>query len=147
MTRTFPARSFPLLAGAALLASLALATPGRAASAYYQDFGGATGMRSMVNDFVNRVTADPRISAYFTHTNIPALKAALTTQFCHLEGGGCPFNMNMHAVHQSLGVTQAAFNALANDLTMTMDAHHVPMAAQNNLLAKLAAMEPQVVTK
>lgn len=142
MTKTFSA-----FAGAAVLASLALVAPARAATSHYQEFGGEPGMHSMVNDFVNRVTADPRISAYFIHTNIPALKAALANQFCHLEGGGCPFNMNMHTVHQSLGVTQAAFNALANDLTITMDNHHIPMAAQNDLLAKLAAMEPQVVTK
>jgi hemoglobin len=140
-------KTLPVFAGTAALACLVLVTPARATTSYYQEFGGAAGMRSMVNDFVNRVTADPRISNYFTHTNIPALKAALTTQFCNLEGGGCPFNMDMHAVHQSLGVTQAAFNALANDLTITMDNHHIPMAAQNNLLAKLAAMEPQVVTK
>ncbi|EQD65949.1 Cyanoglobin, partial [mine drainage metagenome] len=80
-------------------------------------------------------------------TSIPALKAALTIQFCNLEGGGCKFNMNMHAIHANLGVTQAAFNALASDLTRTMDQHHIPMTAQNNLLAKLAAMEPEIVTK
>ncbi|HQT84946.1 MULTISPECIES: group I truncated hemoglobin [Acidiphilium] len=136
-----------VFAGTAILAGVVLIAPARAATSHYQEFGGAPGMSSMVNDFVNRVTSDPRIRAYFTHTNIPALKAALTNQFCNLEGGDCPFDMNMHTVHQSLGVTQAAFNALANDLTITMDNHHVPMDAQNNLLAKLAAMEPQVVTK
>jgi hemoglobin len=114
---------------------------------YYQQFGGDTGMRSLVDAFVNRVVADPRIGAYFKHTNIPALKAALTVQFCHLEGGNCAFSMNMHAVHAHLGVTQAAFNALANDLYITMDRRMIPIAAQNNLLAKLAAMEPQVVTR
>lgn len=136
-----------VFAGTAILAGVALIAPARAATSHYQEFGGGPGMSSMVNDFVNRVKVDPRIRTYFTHTNIPALKAALTNQFCNLEGGDCPFNMNMHTVHQSLGVTQAAFNALANDLTITMDNHHIPMDAQNNLLAKLAAMEPQVVTK
>ncbi len=140
-------KTVSMLAGAGLAVGIAFLAPAYAATSYYQEFGGAPGMRSMVNDFVNRVTADPRIKGYFIHTNIPALKAALTNQFCNLEGGGCTFNMNMHTVHQSLGVTQAAFNALANDLTITMDNHNVPMAAQNNLLAKLAAMEPQVVTK
>lgn len=140
-------RTTSFLAAAAALASIAVVPPARAATSYYQQFGGASGMHSMVNDFVNRVTSDPRISAYFTHTNIPALKAALTRQFCMLEGGGCTFDMSMRKVHKGLGVTQAAFNALANDLTITMDKHDVPMAAQNNLLAKLAAMEPQVVRK
>ncbi|MHB1813611.1 MAG: group I truncated hemoglobin [Steroidobacteraceae bacterium] len=130
-----------------LAAGLAFSPVSSASTSYFQQFGGMAGMRSMVNDFVNRVTADPRIAAYFAHTSIPALKAALTIQFCNLEGGGCKFNMNMHAIHANLGVTQAAFNALASDLTRTMDQHHIPMPAQNNLLAKLAAMEPEIVTK
>jgi hemoglobin len=114
---------------------------------YYAQFGGAAGMRALVNAFVNRVVIDPRISAYFRSTSIPALKAALTLQFCQLEGGNCKFSMSMHAVHAQLGVTQAAFNALANDLYLTMDRRAIPIAAQNNLLAKLAAMEPQIVTR
>lgn len=140
------ARQLRSVTFAVLLTLPALAAQAGTAN-YYQQFGGAAGMRSMVNAFVNRVISDPRISAYFTHTNIPALKAALTIQFCHLEGGHCAFSMNMHAVHARLGVTQAAFNALANDLYITMDERRIPIAAQNNLLAKLAAMEPQIVTK
>lgn len=145
MVKLFPPR-LRIATFAALLALPALAAQAGNAN-YYQQFGGAAGMRALVNSFVNRVVADPRISAYFIHTNIPALKAALTLQFCHLEGGKCPFSMNMHTVHARLGVTQAAFNALANDLNVTMDARRIPVAAQNNLLAKLAAMEPQIVTK
>lgn len=131
---------------AALLA-LPVLTAQAANAGYYADFGGAPGMRSLVSAFIDRVVADPRISGYFRHTNIPALKAALAIQFCHLEGGHCAFSMNMHAVHAQLGVTQAAFNALANDLYVTMDRRRIPIAAQNDLLAKLAAMEPQIVTK
>ncbi len=139
--------------GAMLAMGIAAGVTGIAAGAraggmgYFPQFGGAGGMRALVNAFVNRVVADPRISAYFAHANIPALKAALTNQFCQLEGGKCTFAMNMHTVHEHLGVTQAAFNALANDLYITMDRRGIPIAAQNNLLAKLAAMEPQVVTK
>jgi len=137
--------STTLLSGV-LAAGLAFSPVSSASTSYFQQFGGIAGTRSMVNDFVNRASADPR-AAYFAHTSIPALKAALTIQFLQSQGGGCKFNMNMHAIHANLGVTQAAFNALASDLTRTMDQHHIPMAAQNNLLAKLAAMEPEIVTK
>ena len=118
-----------------------------AAARYIQDFGGKPGMTVIVNDFVNNVLGDPRINFYFKTTNIPALKAGLTQQFCKLEGGGCSFDLSMKAIHQNLGITQAAFNALAEDLMKSMNAHDVPQVAQNNLVAKLAAMEPRVVTK
>ena len=136
--------------GVSILGALVVLSAGSAQGAdanYYAQFGGTPGMRALVNAFVNRVVIDPRISAYFRRTSIPALKAALTLQFCQLEGGNCQFSMSMHAVHAQLGVTQAAFNALANDLYLTMDRRAIPIAAQNNLLAKLAAMEPQIVTR
>lgn len=136
--------AYAAVAASGLLGALPTA---HAAMSYFHDFGGKPGMTVIVNDFVDNVLADPRISYYFKTTNIPALKAALTQQFCKLEGGGCSFDMSMKAIHQNLGVTQAAFNALAEDLMKSMNAHNVPQAAQNNLVAKLAAMEPRVVTK
>ncbi|NNM57105.1 group 1 truncated hemoglobin [Acidocella sp.] len=119
----------------------------RASTSYYNAFGRKQGLNTVVGDFLNNVLADSRIKAYFTNANIPALHAALVTQFCMLEGGPCEFNENMKTVHQNLGVTDAAFNALAEDLQKSMVYHNIPLAAQNNLLAKLAPMEKGIVTK
>ncbi|GBQ29918.1 group I truncated hemoglobin [Acidiphilium acidophilum] len=137
-----------LLTGAITLAiGLAAATPAQAASSYYHDFGGKPGITALINQFVGNVAADKRINFYFAHTNIPALKAALVEQVCNLEGGPCTFDMSMRAIHKNMGVTQNAFNALAEDMIHAMDEQQIPTAAQNNLLAKLAAMEPEIVTK
>jgi hemoglobin len=75
------------------------------------------------------------------------LHASLVNQFCMLEGGPCTFHENMKTAHQSLGITEAAFNALAEDLQKSMMVHQIPLTAQNDLLGKLAAMEKDVVTK
>lgn len=115
---------------------------------YYERFGGKPGIKAVVNSFIGYVIADHRISGYFAHTDIPALKAALTDQFCQEEGGPCKYNgPSMSQVHQSLGVTEGAFNALVADLIKGMDHQHIPLAAQNNLLSKLAPMESQIVTR
>ncbi|HQT87682.1 MAG TPA: group 1 truncated hemoglobin [Acidiphilium sp.] len=135
------------VAGALLALTPVLSTPARASTGYYQQFGSRPGTTALINRFVGNVLADSRINFYFAHTNIPALKAALVNQVCNLEGGGCPFNMNMHTIHENMGVTQAAFNALAEDMIRALDEQQIPVAAQNNLLAKLAAMEPEIVTK
>ncbi len=136
-----------MIAASTLAMAPIIATPAHASSTYFNEFGGRPGITALINTFVGNVTADNRINFYFAHTNIPALKAALVNQVCNLEGGGCPFNMNMRAIHAHMGVTQAAFNALAEDMIRAMDKEHIPTAAQNNLLAKLAAMGPEIVTK
>ena len=119
----------------------------RASTSYYNAFGQKQGLNAVVGDLLRNVLADNRIKAYFTNANIPALHAALVTQFCMLEGGPCEFNENMKTAHQSLGVTDAAFNALAEDLQKSMMLHNIPLPAQNDLLAKLAPMEKEIVTK
>lgn len=119
-----------------------------AQGSYYQQFGEKAGIKAVVNSFVGYVAADHRISHYFAHTNIPALKSALTNQFCQEEGGPCTYNgPSMSQVHQGLGVTESAFNALVDDLIKGMNHQHIPLDAQNNLLAKLAPMESQIVTR
>jgi len=136
-----------LIAAATLGAAALSPYAAQADTSYYSEFGARPGMNAVVKDFLANVLADPRISAYFTNANIPVLDASLVNQFCMLEGGGCTFNENMKAIHQNLGVTQAAFNALAEDLQKSMMAHGVPLPAQNDLLAKLAPMEHDIVTK
>lgn len=119
----------------------------RATTGYYEDFGGKAGITALIDTFVGNVAADRRINFYFAHANIPALKAALVDQVCHLEGGPCAFDMNMKAVHQGMNITENAFNALAEDMIRAMDKEQIPIAAQNNLLAKLAAMGPEIISK
>lgn len=121
--------------------------PSYADSSAYSEFGDRPGMDAVVGDFLTYVLADPRIKAYFTNANIPVLHASLVNQFCMLEGGGCQFDENMKTIHQNLGITQAAFNALAEDLQKSMMQHDIPLTAQNDLLAKLAPMEHDIVTK
>ncbi|MGC9270664.1 group I truncated hemoglobin [Acidiphilium sp.] len=136
-----------MIGATALSIGAATMTPAYATSDDYQAFGGHAGVTALINTFVGNVAGDKRINFYFAHTNIPALKAALVAQVCNLEGGGCPFDMSMRAIHAHMGVTQNAFNALAEDMIRAMDTEQIPTAAQNNLLAKLAAMEPEIVTR
>lgn len=122
-------------------------TLARADASYYHEFGDRAGIHTVITDFLGYVLADDRIKAYFTNANIPVLNASLTNQVCMLEGGPCKFDENMKTVHQNLGVTEAAFNALAEDLQKSMNQHDIPLTAQNDLLSKLAPMKHDIVTK
>jgi hemoglobin len=130
-----------------LVAGSLFATAASAAD-YYSDFGGKAGMTVVTDKFVDRVLQDQRIAGYFAQADIPNLKEQLAIQFCMLLNGPCKYDgPSMQRVHQDMGVTQAAFNSLAEDLIYVMKQQHVPIAAQNALIKKLAPMEHAIVTQ
>jgi len=53
----------------------------------------------------------------------------------------------MRSVHADMGLTKADLNALVENLQAAMREAGVPFAAQNRLLAKLAPMAREVVTR
>ena len=72
----------------------------------------------------------------------------LEEQFCMLSGGPCEYKGEpMAEIHAGLKVTNAQFNALAEDLQMAMERNSVPSHIQNKLVAKLAPMQRTIVTK
>ena len=116
--------------------------------AVYKAFHEKAGIERISNDLVDRAVADPRIGAHFKDTKLARLKHLLSQQFCYLTGGPCDYTGDdMKAVHKTLGLKESDFNALAEDLQLSMDKEGVAFRAQNALLAKLAPMEHTVVTK
>jgi hemoglobin len=49
--------------------------------------------------------------------------------------------------HRDLEITKADFNALVEVLQLAMDARGLPFATQNRLLALLAPLHRQIVTR
>ncbi|HEX8956762.1 MAG TPA: group 1 truncated hemoglobin [Burkholderiaceae bacterium] len=142
-----------LLTGAAVLALAAPAVPTQAAAtpvddSVYQALGGRQGLKSIVEDFLNLVLADDRIKKQFADADMEHLAMRLNEQLCELSGGPCHYGgKDMTSIHADLRITNAQFNALAEDLQSAMEKHHVPAREQNKLLAKLAPMQRSIVTK
>ena len=123
-------------------------TVAETSDAVYQDFGGKDGLRKVVDDFVKIIITDPRIALAFKDSDLERLAAMLNEQFCQLTGGPCKYSgANMRAAHEDMNITNAQFNALAEDLQEAMYKNNIPSRAQNKLLAKLAPMQRDVVTK
>ncbi len=112
----------------------------------YRAFGGHDGLVRVVDDLFVQVDADPRINGFFEKAKRAHTKAMLVEQFCEVTGGGCVYSgKDMGASHRELGITQADFNALVEDLQKAMDQNHVPFTAQNRLLAALAPQSRAIV--
>jgi hemoglobin len=136
------------LACAALVACAPLAGPPEAADATFQGLGGKPGIKKIVAALIPLELSDPRIKDSFADIDMKKIGLGLEDQFCELTGGPCHYTgKDMVEIHDGLNITNAQFNALVEDLQTAMDSVGVPTRFQNKLLAKLAPMQRDVVTK
>jgi hemoglobin len=133
--------------GASVLLAIPLcAVPAPADDGLYQQLGAQPGVAGLVDDFVQRLLADPRMKPFFAEADLPTLRKGLAAQFCEVAGGPCVYDgPGMKKAHSGLDIDRAAFNALVEVLQQTLDARGVPFPVQNRLLAKLAPMHREIV--
>lgn len=114
----------------------------------WKAFHQQAGVDRIVDEMVDRNIADPRIADIFKGQDIVRLRRTLKEQFCYILGGGCTYTgRTMAASHKNLGLQQADFNALVENLQAAMRHEHVAFFAQNAFLAKLAPMERTTVVR
>ena len=112
----------------------------------FRALGGQAGIARIVDDFVPRLVADPRLSEFFRKARREHLEQMLAQQFCQVSGGGCAYTgLPMKLAHQDMDISKGDFNALVEVLQASMDAQGVPFATQNQLLARLAPMHREIV--
>lgn len=125
-----------------------LATPALADDTLFQDLGGQEGLTRIANDTADNFLADDRIKATFDNTNMDRFKKLLAQQFCQVAGGPVAYTgRSMKDSHKALGLDNADFNAVVEDLQKALDKNNIPFATQNRLLARLAPMQHDIVTK
>ncbi len=136
-----------VLAGAALALAAPLPAHAQGSSdTLYQQLGAQPGLVKLMDDFVARLLADPRMAPFFKDVDHPHLKAQLVAQFCEVSGGPCKLKgPDMKKAHAGIDVTKADFNALVEVLQDSMSAQGIPFATQNRLLAKLAPMHRDII--
>ncbi len=122
--------------------------PASAAGTLYDDLGGRDRIVSFTSELVDIAVADERIKAKFDDINLVRLKQRLADQFCQLTGGPEVYKgRGMAESHKGLALRNADFNALVEDLQTAMDHAGIPFFTQNRLLALLAPMQREIVTK
>jgi hemoglobin len=118
-----------------------------ASSALYQALGEKSGLVKLMDDFVPRLQADPRLAEAFKKANVENLKSQLVDQICQVSGGPCEYKgPDMKVAHNNMDITKTDFNALVEVLQKSMDAQGIAFSSQNKLLVKLAPMHRDVIT-
>jgi hemoglobin len=137
---------------------------GPARKALYERLGSSKGLETIVNDFVDRVIADPRVNwerkgvkgGGWLGTRpvewkpdadrVANLKKHLA-QFLALATGGPTIyeGRDIKEVHRGMRITNAEFDAAVGDLQASLDKFGVATDAQKELLAIVESTRPQVV--
>ena len=119
-----------------------------AGTTLFADLGGSSGIDRIVDEAVSLWLSDDRIKLDFDNINPDRLRSRLKSQLCQLTDGPCEYKgRTMEASHKGLAVTQAKFNAVAEDLQTAMERTGVGYWTQNRLMARLAPMHRLIVTR
>jgi len=140
------------MVGAFAIASFAGQTAAKPKS-LYDRLGGKQAITAVVDEFVGRVAADKRINSFFMATasdpkRLAKFKSNLVDQICEASGGPCKYTgKDMKSAHAGMGVGDADFGALVEDLTAALDKFKVGAAEKSDLLGALGPMKKDIVTK
>jgi hemoglobin len=120
------------------------------AKSLYDRLGGVDGIKAVVKDFVEvQVANDVRINTkFFSNADLPKLQDLMVNQICEATGGPCKYTgRSMKEAHAGMGVDEASFGALVEDLVKSLTKLNVPKAEQDELIAALATMHDDIVEK
>ncbi len=116
--------------------------------AVFQGLGAKAGIDKIVDDFIPIVLADKRISRFFEAMDKQEFAGLLSDQICELTGGPCKYKgKDMNDAHYGMNISNAHFNALAEDLQIAMERNNISSSVANKLVAKLAPMQRSIVSK
>lgn len=114
----------------------------------YRDLGGKPGITRIVEGMLLNVAGDQRISPFFAKVDIAGLRDKLVDKFCVIAGGPCVYTGDsLEESHKGQNLSPSHFNALVENLQVSMDSQGVPTPVQNRLLARLAALRAEVIEK
>jgi len=112
----------------------------------YDSIGGAAAVRAAVDDFYERVLADPGLALFFAQTDLQQLKAHQRSFIAAAIGGPEIFaGRDMAAAHAGLGITDGQFDAVVGHLVDTLTGLGVPAAIIGKIGAALAPLRESIV--
>jgi hemoglobin len=112
----------------------------------YDVIGGGPAVSAVVNDFYERVLADPKLAPYFEGVDLARLKRHQVLLVTKVLGGPDNYNgRSLDEAHDGLGITSDEFYAVVGHLAAALKAAGVPDDIISRAGAAVVATEPAVV--
>jgi len=119
----------------------------------YERLGGVYAIAVVVDDFIDRIMADPRLNANprvdEAHHKVPpaGFKYLVTEQVCWATGGPQKYSgRSMRDSHAQLGITASEWDAFLDDFRQTLEKFKVPDQERKELLAIVDSTRSDIVT-
>jgi hemoglobin len=113
----------------------------------YADIGGEEALASVVDDFYERVVADPELAAFFRGAGLSRLKGVQTEFFAAALGGPDEYRgRSMRDVHRGRGITRHHFGLVASHLRDALSAAGLPPATVDAVIGTIAPLADEIVT-
>lgn len=131
----------------------AVASNEKGAQTLFDKLGGKDAITKVVDNFITRVGGDKRVNHFFAATiadeaRLAGFKAKMVDQICQAAGGPCKYTgKDMKSTHTGMPIHGKDFEAVVEDLTLTLEEMKVPKQDQKKLLSILGPMKKDIVQK
>jgi hemoglobin len=113
----------------------------------YEQIGGQEALIAVVDDFYDRVLADPELAVFFKGTNLPRLKGMQVEFFAAALGGPEEYRgRSMKEVHRGRGIGQHHFDLVAKYLIEALTEAGVPTETVDTIIGAIAPLAEDIVS-
>lgn len=114
----------------------------------YDALGGEEAIATIVENFVLEIARDERVIDHFEVSNVQRFRVMMNQHLCLVADGPCAYEGDsMIDTHAGMGVTEADFNAIVEDMMAAMDKAGIALGPQNRLLARLATFRAEIINR
>jgi hemoglobin len=117
----------------------------------YERLGGYDAISKVVDDFADRLFADPKIGKFFVGMGTDtreSFKQKNKNLVCNVTGGPCKvISRPAKTVHAGLGITDADFNIVVGHLSEALDKYKVPAAEHKELMDIIGTLRKDIVER
>ena len=112
----------------------------------YARVGGLPAIKALIHGSVKRISRDSRVNEFFKGIDLDTLSEHFIQLACVGTGGPCKYEgKGMKEVHEDLHITNAAFDAVLEDIAFTLRDLKVHTAEQDEVLGLMNSMRKDVV--
>jgi hemoglobin len=112
----------------------------------YERIGGQEALIAVVDDFYERVLAEPDLARYFAGSPMNRLKGKQVEFFAAALGGPDHYDgLSMKEAHRGRGITQEDFGKVAKLLAESLSAAGVPADTVDEIIGAIAPLSQDIV--
>jgi len=113
----------------------------------YDAIGGEPALAAVVDDFYERVLADPELAGFFVGANLNKLKGKQIEFFAAALGGPHTYTgASMKDVHRGRGIGQKHFDLVAGHLVTSLAAAGVPQEIIIEIVGLIAPLAEDIAS-